>query len=372
MLGTHILETEKLCQKIDKRIKELDIYNRELKKTLEEISNYIKKVKDVMGDASFLKDVVTSGAENKLANLEKAKEVLEEVKRRGAEVLRGALSSYLGCVPRLRDEKLTIDYLYELYKNVDEVMNNITDKEKIKIFICNNITIYKLTLEDLLAQKNYLWELDSRLKYFHNMKFKFAEIAPREVLWNNVKSWHISKLRNDLIPLSSLLEYFVNIDIPNFVTCRYSTVIALRLCKRFNDSVEYSIKILDGVKKALLDKGEIDLIKELEKLKAEYDNSIKMLQKNVERMRILLNKLKIAETEMCVEDILRRIDEEISKLNLTPIQQSILDELNEREEVSIKDLVGELLSRSNFQLEVLLRELYNLCEMGLVECMVKV
>jgi hypothetical protein len=146
------------------------------------------------------------------------------------------------------------------------------------------------------------------------------------------------------------------------------------LCEDYNDAVEDSKRVLDESKKVFLEIIEPDIaIKELEKCRAEYEKSLIMLQRVNDRIGLLKSKFNIAEADTA--SALRRIDEGVSGLNLSPLQQSIIERLSSTGEkvgeARLERLVRELSQSLGARPEELLLELYKLCEMGLVECVVR-
>jgi tetratricopeptide (TPR) repeat protein len=341
---------------------------------LERISRDIEKIKDSLGDVSFLKGVIPRDALKRLVTVDEARKILEEVEKRGADALRSTFEKRLGCMPLFYNGNLTFERLHELYEKTIKLLDSVVNKNEIKSFMCHNIGTYKLTLEELLSREKILRELDNKLKDFAGMKFRFTELSPREVLWNFIRNQHVDELQKMLNKIVPLIEFFTKIDVLNPIDCKHSTALARRLCEDYNEAVKKSSKVLDETKKVLLEIIEPDIaIKELEKYKAKYEESLENLRTVINRIGLLKSKFNI--TEDNIMSVLKRIDERVSGLNLSPLQQSIIERLSSTGEkvgeARLERLVGELSQSLDVRPEELLLELYKLCEMGLVECVVR-
>jgi tetratricopeptide (TPR) repeat protein len=359
-----------ISKTVIERLEIIKIQKEELIKILEKIAEDVKKIKDSVGDVSFLRDVIPRDILKRIVAVDEARKILEEVEKRGADALRSTFEKRLGCAPLFYNENLTFEKLYELYEKTIKLLDSVVNKDKIKSFVCHNMSTYNLTLEELLLREKILRELDNKLKYFSSMKFKFIELSPSEVLWNFIRNQHVDELQNVLNKITSLIEFFAKIDVLNPIDCKYSTALARRLCEDYNDAVEDSKRVLDESKKVFLEIIEPDIaIKELEKCRAEYEKSLIMLQRVNDRIGLLKSKFNIAEAD--IASALKRIDERVSGLNLSPLQQQIIERLSSTGEkvgeARLERLVRELGARP----EELLLELYKLCEMGLVECVVR-
>jgi len=359
-----------ISKKVIERLEIIKIQKEELIKILEKIAEDVKKIKDSVGDVSFLRDVIPRDILKRIVVVDEARKILEEVEKRGADALRSTFEKRLGCAPFFYNENLTFEKLYELYEKTIKLLDSVVNKDKIKSFVCHNMSTYNLTLEELLLREKILREFDNKLKYFSSMKFKFIELSPSEVLWNFIRNQHVDELQNVLNKITSLIEFFAKIDVLNPIDCKYSTALARRLCEDNNDAVEDSKRVLDESKKVFLEIIELDIaIKELEKCRAEYEKSLIMLQRVNDRIGLLKSKFNIAEAD--IASALKRIDERVSGLNLSPLQQQIIERLSSTGEkvgeARLERLVRELGARP----EELLLELYKLCEMGLVECVVR-
>jgi len=374
MSGRVPLKLREISKKVIERLEIIKTQREELIKILEKIVEDVEKIKDSVGDVSFLRDAIPRDSLKSPIVISEARRILEEVERRGADALRSALAKRLGCTPLFYNQNLTFEKLYELYKKTIKLLDNVVNKDKIKSFICHNISTYKLPLEDLLSREKILRELDNKLKDLSSMKFKFTELSTREVLWNFIGNQHVDEMQNILNKVASLIEFFAKIDVLNQIDCKYSTALARRLCEDYNDAVEDSKSVLDETKKVFLEIIEPDIaIKELEKCRAEYEKSLAILQRVINRIGLLKSKFNIAEADIAVA--LKRIDEAVSGLNLSPLQQSILERLSgsgeKVSEARLEGLVRELSQSLGARPEELLLELYKLCEMGLVECVVR-
>jgi tetratricopeptide (TPR) repeat protein len=363
-----------ISKKVIERLEMIKTQKEELIKILEKIAEDVKKIKGSVGDVSFLRDVIPRDILKRLVAVDEARKILEEVEKRGADALRSTFEKHLGCTPLFYNENLTFEKLYELYEKTIKLLDSVVNKDKIKSFVCHNMSTYKLTLEELLLREKTLRELDNKLKYFSSMKFKFIELSPSEVLWNFIRNQHVDELQNVLDKITSLIEFFAKIDVLNPIDCKYSTELARRLCEDYNDAVEDSKRVLDESKKVFLEIIEPDIaIKELEKCRAEYEKSLIMLQRVNDRIGLLKRKFNIAEAD--IASALKRIDERVSGLNLSPLQQSIIERLSgsgeKVGEARLEGLVRELSQSLGARPEELLLELYKLCEMGLVECVVR-
>ncbi|MCC6005799.1 MAG: hypothetical protein LM590_15775, partial [Thermofilum sp.] len=255
-----------ISKKVIERLEMIKTQKEELIKILEKIAEDVKKIKGSVGDVSFLRDVIPRDILKRLVAVDEARKILEEVERRGADALRSTFEKRLGCAPLFYNENLTFEKLYELYEKTIKLLDSVVNKDKIKSFVCHNMSTYKLTLEELLLREKTLRELDNKLKYFSSMKFKFIELSPSEVLWNFIRNQHVDELQNVLDKITSLIEFFAKIDVLNPIDCKYSTELARRLCEDYNDAVEDSKRVLDESKKVFLEIIEPDIaIKELEK-----------------------------------------------------------------------------------------------------------
>jgi len=363
-----------ISKKVIERLEMIKTQNEELIKILEKIAEDVKKIKGSVGDVSFLRDVIPRDILKRLVAVHEARKILEEVEKRGADALRSTFEKHLGCTPLFYNENLTFEKLYELYEKTIKLLNGVVNKDEIKSFICHNIGTYKLKLEDLHSREKILRELDNKLKDFGNMKFRFTELSPREVLWNFIRNYSVDELQNALNKIVPLIEFFTKIDVLNPIDCEYSTALARRLCEDYNEATKDSRRVLDETKKVFLGIVELDIaMKELEKYKAEYEKSLAILRRVINRIGLLRSKFNIAEADTA--SALRRIDEVVSGLNLSPLQQSIIERLSgsgeKVGEAKLEELVRELSQSLGARPEELLLELYKLCEMGLVECVVR-
>jgi tetratricopeptide (TPR) repeat protein len=363
-----------ISRKVIERLEMIKTQNEELIKILEKIAEDVKKIKGSVGDVSFLRDVIPRDILKRLVAVDEARKILEEVEKRGADALRSTFEKHLGCTPLFYNENLTFEKLYELYEKTIKLLDSVVNKNEIKSFMCHNIGTYKLTLEELLSREKILRELDNKLKDFAGMKFRFTELSPREVLWNFIRNQHVDELQKMLNKIVPLIEFFTKIDVLNPIDCKYSTALARRLCEDYNEAVKKSSKVLDETKKVLLEIIEPDIaIKELEKCKAKYEESLENLRTVINRIGLLKSKFNI--TEDNIMSVLKRIDERVSGLNLSPLQQLIIERLSSTGErvgeARLERLVGELSRSLGARPEELLLELYKLCEMGLVECVVR-
>jgi tetratricopeptide (TPR) repeat protein len=363
-----------ISKKVIERLEIIKTQKEELIKILEKNAEDVKKIKDSVGDVSFLRDVIPRDILKRLVAVDEARKILEEVEKRGADALRSTFEKRFGCTPLFYNENLTFEKLYELYEKTIKLLDSVVNKDEIKSFMCHNIGTYKLTLEDLLSREKILRELDNKLKDFSGMKFKFSELSPREVLWNFIRNQHVDELQSVLNKASSLIDFFAKIDVLNPIDCKYLTALARRLCEDYNNIAEDSRRALDETKKVFLEIIEPDIaIKELEKCKTEYEKSLAIFRRVINRIGLLKSKFNIAEADIAVA--LKRIDEVVSGLNLSPLQQSIIERLSgsgeKVGEARLEGLVRELSQSLGAPPEELLLELYKLCEMGLVECVVR-
>jgi len=374
MSGLVPLNLSEINKKLTERLNMIKKQREELIMILERINKDIEKIKNSLGDVSFLKDVIPRDALRRLIGVDDARRILEEVEKRGADALRSTFEKRLGCAPLFYNENLTFEKLYELYEKTIKLLDSVVNKDKIKSFMCHNMSTYKLTLEDLLSREKILRELDSKLKDFTGMKFRFTESSPREVLWNFIRNRHVDELQNVLNKVIPLIEFFAKIDVLNPIDCKYSTTLARRLCEDYNDAVKGSKRVLDESEKVFLEIIEPDIaIKELEKYRTEYEKLLMKLQRVNDRIGLLKSKFKIVEAD--IASVLKRIDEVVSGLNLSPLQQLIIERLSSTGErvgeARLERLVRELSQSLEARSEELLLELYKLCEMGLVECVVR-
>jgi len=306
---------------------------------------------------------------DELLDPEKAKELrsyLEEVYR---EALLEAISRVIGIDVRFHTRVNELDKLYELFRKIADLIDNVRNKDEIKTLIIDNISKYDEKIEDLMQRySKILLEFDKALDEAEHIRIKFYKGDLRDLILSCAKEKHITELRQ-LPKLLGLLRRLSKLESSPEIECKkYSTPLVRGWCNRYNEQLRKLLEMLEEIADTLqrlnltnIDNLE-DLCKKAEKAREEVE---KYCRNIISRVFRIIGRPP-AEIKS-FKELLEFADKGVAELRLTPVQQHILVLLSEKQMTNLEELINELKSNGIDEVEALC-SLYNLCSKGIVRC----
>ena len=365
---------ESFLKDFEERLRHIE----ELERVLDDILECVEKLQNLylqvgrLNILTRLRKIEALSAEE-LLNLRRTNEVESLVKEVGREAVMEAISKIIGCDVRNHVRARDFEELYALYKEVVDMLDKFKHIEEIKYLICYNLMNYDEKLDDISHhRKQLLLKLDVALSEVKDVRIQFIEGDLFSLVWNSIKEKRISELER-LPKLIQVLKIVSGIEPLPKVSCEdYYSLVVRRWCNTYNKLIERFLRLLKELTD-LLHKLDISMVNELYDL---YDR-INKVRDEIEKYRksVKDRASRVIKRFPLVEDfnaLLKFVDEHIRRQQLTSTQQHILEVLSDKGEISLTKLAEELQERGlKVGFEELLRELYDLCLRGIVDCMVR-
>jgi len=314
-----------------------------------------------------LSEVIPTSADE-LLDLENAK----YLRGRLSEILRAALLEAISnalLVDASRYTKLSDpNELFSLYEQIITLLSEVKNKDEVKRLIFDNVVHFGENIEDIVRKYGtIIKKYDEILSSVKTIRIPFIQVNLLDLVSSSMQGKPFSQI-DQLLEFHSILTELSEFEYPREIECgNYTEPLVAGWCKRYNEHLRSTSELLDKIGNLLreFDLSKVNELKELVKKLKESNKRVDSFREEV-AVRVY-NLVNVNVRSEDFEEVLKIANTKVKELGLDHIQQKILEQLAERNSISLGDLINKL-SSEGYQLNNILDSLYILCSRGVIKC----